>query len=236
MELWRILLVGAIVVGVVALLLPMPEGVPGLEGGVLIEEGTYVVVRAGQRVGEERFRLWLADGAYRIESVLEQGGRTVTAVFVLDRGWDPLYYAEKGATPVTLRIVGGRPRLATGSGLFQREVEFPVLPPFAFLGVSSVAPWFAVYRQLQARPPGAEVTAVLPGERQVLPAVGGARRAVELVVGERLLPAEVLPVTLGDREVLLYGQGDLLLGAMAAGGEWVVYLKESLPEGLQPSL
>lgn len=236
MELWRIILVGAIVAGVIALLLPTPEGVPGLEGGALIEEGTYVVERAGQRVGEERFKLWLADGAYRIESAFEQGGRTVTAVLVLDRGWDPLYYAEKGATSVSVRIVGGRPRLATGSGLFRREVEFAVLPPFAFLGVSSVAPWFAVYRQLQVRPPGAEVTAVLAGERKALPAVGGARRAVELMVSGRPLPAEVLTVEVGGREVFLYGQGDLLVGARAADGKWVVYLKELLPDGLWPSL
>jgi len=232
MELWRILLVGAIVAGVVALLLPEPEKVPGLQGGVLVEEGTYVIERSGRRAGEEAFRLWLADGAYRIESALGPG--RPGAVLVLDRGWNPLYYAEKGRTTVEIRIVGGRPRVATGSGLLRREVELPVLPPFAFLGAESVAPWFALYRQLLARAPGPEVTVVLAEERRALPAVGGERQPVELLVAGRPLPAEVLPVTLGGREVLLYGQGDLLLGARSADGDWVIYLKESLPDGLQP--
>ncbi|MFH1609145.1 MAG: hypothetical protein ABID40_00755, partial [Candidatus Bipolaricaulota bacterium] len=83
MDLWKILLAGILVVGAVLLLLPGsgPAEVPGLSGGVLIEQGTYVVERSGQRVGEEAFTLWLVDPGFRLDSSvrLDVGGQRIEA-------------------------------------------------------------------------------------------------------------------------------------------------------------
>lgn len=71
MDPWRILLIGAIVAGVVMLLVPGAEEIPGLEGGVQIEEGTYAWERAGQWAGDEAFTLWLVDSGYRVDSTAQ---------------------------------------------------------------------------------------------------------------------------------------------------------------------
>lgn len=235
MDLWRILLIGAVVVGVVMLLLPRPEEVPGLVGGVRIEEGTYVVERAGQRVGEEAFTLWVVDSGYRVDSTLRRGGETTEATLVLDQGWHPLYYREKGKIGVAVRIAEGRPRVTLGSGLFQKETTLDALPPFAILGTDAVAPWVAVFRYLHARVRRgqAEVTAVRSGLRALAALVAHPAEAVGLVVGERILPAERYRVQLGESVVWLYGQGDLLLALAAPNEGRVFYLKEMLPDGLR---
>lgn len=235
MDLWRMLLVGAIVVAAVFLLLPAPEEIPALPSdAVLVEEGTYAIEQDGQSVGEEAFSLWAAGTGYRIESRLVRGGRTIAATLVLDRAWNPLSFTEKGPVPVALRIVAGRPRLATGSGIFRREVAFDAFPPFAFLGVEAVGPWLAAYRyfQSQARSAVAQATAVLPGRRTTMPVVGFPPEPVSLVAAGREIPAEVYRVRLGDEHVELYGQGDLLLGGRLGAGR-VFYLTEILPDGLQ---
>lgn len=233
MDLWRILLIGAVVAGVVLLLLPGPEEVPGLVGGVVVEEGTYVVERVGQNPIEETFALWVADGVYRVESALRVGTQKVEAILILDREWNPLYYAEKGQPPVSVRIAAGRPRVTSGSGLFRREVTLVGFPPYVFLGVETVGPWFAAHRYLQAQAHAVEVTAVLSGKRTTISLIGSAPEPVGLVVGERTLPAEVYHVRVGDGDVWLYGQGELLLGGSLPGEGWTFYLKEMLPDGLQ---
>lgn len=233
MDLWRILLVGAIIVGVVLVLLPVPEEIPGLVGGVLVEQGTYVVERTGSRPVEESFTLWLADGMYRIESTVRVGTRNVGAVLVLDRGWNPLYYVEKGQTQVSVRVVEGRPRITSGSGLFRRETTVAAFPPYAFLGVEAVGPWFAVLRYLQTQRSAREVTAVLPGKRAIASLVGSAPTPVGLAVGRNTLPAEAYRVRLGDADVWLYGQGELLMGGELPGEGGTFYLKEMLPGGLR---
>lgn len=237
MDLWRILLIGAIVVGVVVLLLPGGEEIPGLVGGVRIEEGTYVVERAGQRVADEAFTLWLVDSGYRVDSTARRGSQITEATLVLDSSWNPIYYREKGKTQVIVRIAEGRPRVTVGSGLFQRETALAALPPFAFLGTDAVGPWLAVFRYIQARPRAVrtEVTAVRSGQRTVAPLVGYGPEEVGLLVGGRRLPVERYRVQVGGNEVWLYGQGDLLLALDAPGEGLVFYLKEMLPEGLRVS-
>lgn len=235
MDLWRILLLGAVVVGVVMLLLPGAEEVPGLVGGVLIEEGTYVLERAGQRVGEEAFAVWLVDSGYRVSSTARLGSQKVEAALVLDPSWNPIYYSEKGKAQVSFRIAKGKPTITVGSGLFRRETVLAAFPPFAVLGTEAVGPWFATYRYLQARArtASAEMTAVLSGKRTVVSLVGASPKAVGLNVGGRTLPAELYRVRLGEQEVWLYGQGDLLLAATAPSEGLVFYLKEMLPDGLR---
>ncbi len=232
MEPWRVVLVVALALGVLALLLPAPEEVPGLTGGTLIEGGLYVLERSGKPLGEEEFSLWSGDGFYRVESAGRVEGEKFSSVLVLDRDWNPLYYAEGGRTPLAVRVVEGRPRVTTGSGLFRRETALVALPPLAFLGARAVAPWFALYRALQVR---AGLTAVLPGERAAVPVDGGRAEPVTLDVEGRPLPAEVYAVRLGNREVQLYGQGDLLLGGVIPAEGWVFYLREMLPRGLVPT-
>ncbi|HAZ27106.1 TPA: hypothetical protein DCY65_05150 [Candidatus Acetothermia bacterium] len=235
MDLWRIVLIAAVALGVVLLLLPGPVEIPGLEGGVLVEQGTYVVMKAGQRVGEEAFTVWLVDSGYRVSSTARWGNHRLEARLILDPAWNPLYYTETGRTPLSVRVAEGRPTLTVGSGLFRRETVLPAFPPFAFLGAEVVGPWFAVHRYLhaQARAGPVEVTAVLLRERTTVSLVGSPPEPVGLGVGERTLPAERYHVRLGEREIWLYGQGELLL-AMAAPNEGLVfYLREMLPDGLR---
>jgi len=233
MDLWRILLIGAVVVGLVLVLLPAPEEIPGSVGGEIVEQGTYVVERTGLSPLEETFTLWMVGDLYRVESTLRVGAREVKAILVLDRWWNPLYYVETGQAPVSVRIVEGRPRVTSGSGLFRRESTVDAFPPYAFLGVEAVGPWFAVHRYLHAQPRAGSVTAVLPGKRTTVSLVGSAPESVGLVSGGRTLPAEVYRVRLGDEDVWLYGQGDLLVGGKLFGEGWTFYLREVLPDGLQ---
>ncbi|MBC7170420.1 hypothetical protein H5T54_05790 [Candidatus Bipolaricaulota bacterium] len=231
MDLWRIVLVGFVALGLVLFFFSGPEEIPGLVGGVPIEEGTYVVERGGQRVGEEGFTVWLVDSGFRIDSRARIGHQSVLASLVLDPSWNPLYYAERGRSQVTFRIVDGTPTLRVGVGLFVRATEFAALPPFVLLGAEAVAPWFAVYRCLRTSP-ALERTAIVAGTRATAPLVGFAPEGVELVVGERTLPAERYLVRVGEREVSLYGQGDLLLALSVPSEGLVLYLQEILPGGL----
>ncbi len=235
MDLWRILLIGAIVAGVVMLLVPGAEEIPGLEGGVQIEEGTYARERAGQWAGDEAFTLWLVDSGYRLDSTAQGEDGEVRASLVLDPGWNPIYYREKGEAQVSVRITEGKPRITLGSGLFQQETTLAALPPFAILGADAVGPWLAVYRYLQAhaRTARVEVTAVRSGLRTMAPLIGYPPEEVGLLVGERTLPAERYRVQLGGSEVWLYGQGELLLALDSPSDGLVVYLKEMLPDGLR---
>lgn len=233
MDLWKIALVGVVVVGLVLFFFPGPEEIPGLEGGALVEEGTYVLERAGQRVGEEAFTLWRVADGYRIDSTVRLGRSTVTASLVLDSAWNPLYYAERGKQAITFRFVNGVPTLRVGWGLVVRSTRFAILPPLAFLGAEAVGPWFAVYRSLQSRLRPNELTAILAGERTTASLVGSPPEEVGLLVLGRMFPAERYRVRVGDREFWLYGQGDLLLAMATADGEPIVHLKEMLPDGLR---
>ncbi|MCX7749973.1 MAG: hypothetical protein N2320_00070 [Candidatus Bipolaricaulota bacterium] len=230
MELWRVVLIAALALGVVLLLLPAPQEVPGLAGGTQIEGGTYVLVREGKAVGEEVFSLWLVDGLYRIESTGRREGEGFASLLVLDRDWNPLYYGEEGRSRVGVRVVEGRPRVVAGSGLFRRVTALSALPPFVFLGARAVGPWFALYRAVQVR---GGLTAVLPGERAAVPVEGGRPEPVTLDVAGKPLPAELYTVRVGGREVRLFGQGDLLLGGEVPGEGLVFYLREVLPGGLK---
>jgi len=231
MDPWRIVLVGFVALGLVLFFFSGPEEVPGLVGGVLIEEGIYVVERGGERRGEEAFAVWLLDSGFRIDSRAQIGRERITASLVLDPAWNPLYYVEKGRAHVTFRIVDGKPTLRVGAGLFVRPAELDALPPFALLGAEAVAPWFAVYRCLQTSPaPG--WTAILAGGRATAPLIASPSEAVGLIVGERMLPAERYRVQVGEREISLYGQGELLLALSAPSEGLVFYLKEMLPDGL----
>jgi len=236
MDLWRILLIGAVVVGVVLFLLPGAEEVPGLIGGEQIEGGTYVVERAGQPAIEETFSVWRVEAGYRVATSTRVGRQVVEAALVLDTGWNPIYYVERSKGQVSVRVAGGRPVITRGTGLFKSETVLMALPPYAIVGGEVVGPWFATYRylQAQARAAQAEVTAVLPAQRAVAPLVGQPTEAVELAVGGRLLPAERMIVRVGDQELTLYGQGELLLAMTWPSAGLVFYLKEMLPEGLTP--
>lgn len=229
MDPWRVVLVGFVTLGVLLFFFG-PEEIPGLVGGVPIEGGIYVVERGGARRGEEAFTVWLLDFGFRIESRVQIGGERVTATLVLDSGWNPLYYVEKGRTPVAFRIVDGKPTMRVGGGLFGRTIELDDPPPFALLGAEAVAPWFAVYRSLQTT--SAERTAILAGGRGTAPLVGSAAQKVALLVGERTVPAELRRLRVGEWDVVLYGQGELLLALSAPSEGLVFYLKEMLPEGL----
>lgn len=235
MDFWRILLLGALIVGVVLVMMPAPDEIPGLAGGVVVEQGTYVVERSGSSPVEETFSLWMVDGLYRVESTLHLGTRAVAAIVVLDQGWNPLYYAEKNHAALSARIIEGRPRITSGSGLFRRETTVTAFPPYAFLGAEVVGPWYAVHRFLQAQSHGAEVAAVLPGKRVTAPLSGSSPASVGLVAAGRILPAEAYHVRLGNADVWLYGQGELLIGGKMSAEGLTFYLKEVLPDGLQIS-
>ncbi len=233
MDLWRILLIGVVIAGVVLVLLPAPEEIPGLVGGEIVEQGTYVVERRGGTLVEETFTLWLVGETYRLESRLQVGTQIVEVVLVLDRGWNPLYYVEKGRAPVSVRVVEGRPRITSGSGLFRRETMVAVFPPYAFLGVEAIGPWYAVHRYLQAQPSARALTAVLPGSRSTVPLVGSPPEPAGLAADGRTLPAEAYRVRLGEGDAWLYGQGELLVAGKLPGEGGTFYLKELLPDGLR---
>lgn len=234
MDLWRILLIGVVTVGVVLLLLPGPTEISGLTGGTLIEEGTYVIERAGQRVGEEAFAVWIVDSGFRVESTARFGDQVIKARLVLDPSWNPVYYSEEGRTPVSVTIAEGKPRISVGSGLFRRTTALSAFPPFAIVGTEAIGPWLAIYRYLQvhARFARVETTAVLTGKRTNVALVGVPPEEVGLLALEWTLPAERYQVHLLEQEMWLYGQGELLLAMDMPSAGLVFYMKEMLPDGL----
>jgi len=239
MDLWKILLAGILAVGVVLLLLPGsgPEEVPGLSGGVLIEEGTYVVERSGQRVGEEAFTLWLVDSGFRLASSARlnvDGQRSeASASLVLDPEWNPIYYVEAGKERVAVHVADDKPTVVVGSGWTRRSTKLVGSPPFVVLGVDTISPWCAAYRLLQARArTTVQATALLPSARATASLSGSLAGPAGLIVRGRTLPVERYRVRLGEWEIWLYGQGDLLLGGSSPSEGTTFYMQEMLPDGL----
>ncbi len=239
MDLWKILLAGIVVVGVVLLLLPGPgpEEIPGLSGGVLIEQGTYVLERSGQRVGEETFTLWLLDSGFRVDSSvrLNVGGQRIeaSASLVLDPEWNPIYYVEAGKERVAVHVADGKPTVVVGAGWTRRSTTLVGSPPFVVLGVDTVGPWHAAYRLLQARARApVQATALLASARATASLSGSPAEPAGLLVRGRTLPVERHRVRLGEREIWLYGQGDLLLGGTSPSDGTAFYMLEMLPDGL----
>ncbi|MBC7092664.1 hypothetical protein H5T53_01445 [Candidatus Bipolaricaulota bacterium] len=245
MDLWKILLLGAVVVGLV-LLLQMgsrPVAVPEPLPGSLVEQGTFAIEQAGQRVGEEAFTVWLVEVGFRVDSEvrLTVSGQTVelAAELLLSPDWAPLAYtlvvqAPHGKQRVAARIAGEKVTFEAVAGLARQDRELTGTPPFAVLDNNVIGHWHALHRFLRAagRTGETQGTALIPQAFAALPFRTQPPEPVGLKVGERTLPAERYRVQLADQEVWLYGQGELLLGVVFPAQLAVAYLEEVLPDGL----
>lgn len=240
MDMWKLVLIAAAVLGLVVILHvasgpgelpPPPEGRP-------IEEGTYALEENGKTIGEERFAVWLVEGGFRVDSALrlEWQNLELTAWLRLGADWAARQYEARlkrarGGERLSARIEDGEATVETKAGLTRRAKKLPGVPPMVVLESSAIGPWYAVYRFFQGVR-GRRATALLPWAGSVAPLQAGPPEPVELRVRGRNLPAERFRVQVGDEEILLYGQGDLLLGVAFPGRRFVAYLVEVLPDGL----
>ncbi|MCR4392452.1 MAG: hypothetical protein NUV94_06775 [Candidatus Acetothermia bacterium] len=241
MDLWKILLLGAVVVGLI-LLFQMgsrPVAVPEPLPGSLVEQGTFAIEQAGQRVGEEAFTVWLVEAGFRVDSEVRLTGVELAAELLLSPDWTPLSYTLVVQTPhgkqhLAARIAGEEVTFEAVVGLVRQDRELTETPPFAVLDNNVIGHWHALYRFLRAAGRTGEMqgTALIPQAFAALPFRAQPPEPVGLKVGERTLPAERYRVQLADQEVWLYGQGELLLGAVFPTQLALAYLEEVLPDGL----
>ncbi|MBC7222301.1 hypothetical protein H5T56_04910 [Candidatus Bipolaricaulota bacterium] len=232
MDLWKLLILGVIVLGLF-LVLGRPPGFPKLPEGLRIEEGTFrILSQAGTR--EEIFGIYPVEAGFRVVSILHERGKVlVEADFLYGLDWTPLAGTITQREPAKMRwlfafseeeVVIRRqegPREFT-QNLPLSEKTFP-------FDHDLLAPWYGLFRE--GKKDRAKLLDVRTGKTYEL-AIGPGEE-VELLVFGRRIPVERHPVTLEEQNFWVYREGELLLGLRGEGFE--AYLVEILPEGIQES-
>ncbi len=231
MDLWKLLILGMVLVGLVLIFWSPPE-TPKLPPGTRIEEGTFrIVTPAGTR--EEIFGIYPVDAGFRLVSIVHEGGKILLeADFLYAPDWTPLggtltqrkpeearwIFAFSEGEMIVRNQVGARETLSTlpieaSSFPWDREI---------------VSSWYAPIRRAREGE-GFWAVEVRTGEKAEV-SVEKVREAFLSALG-RPVPAERLDLFLDEKEVTAFRQGDLLVALR--GPEFQAYLSEILPEGIR---
>ncbi len=230
MDLWKLLILGVIVVGLF-LLLGSPPELPKLPEGVRIEEGTFrILSQTGAR--EEIFGIYPVDAGFRVVSILHERGKVlVEADLLYAPDWTPLAGTITQRQPSEIRwlfaLSGEEVVIRRQEGPREFAQNFPISEKVFPFDRDLLAPWDAIFRE--GEKDQVQLLDVRAGTSYDL--VLGPEEEVELLVLGRPIPAERRTVTLGDQNFRVYRQGDLLLGVLGEGLK--AYLVEILPEGIQ---
>jgi hypothetical protein len=231
MDLWKLLILGVVLVGLVLIFGSPPEA-PKLPQGNRIEEGTFrITTPAGTK--EEIFGIYPVDAGFRLVSIVHEGGKILLeADFLYAPDWTPLggtltqrkpeearwIFAFSEGEMIVRKQVGARETLAT---LALEASSFP-------WDREIVASWYAPIRKARE---GMTFWAVdvRTGEKAEVKVVKVEESRL-LSLG-RPLPAERLKLSLLEKEVTAFRQGELLLALKTP--EIQAYLLEILPEGIR---
>lgn len=230
MDLWKLLIVGVILVGLFLVFAGPPE-LPKLPEGFRVEEGTFRIVgKSGER--EEIFGVYPVDAGFRVVSILHEKGKVlVEAELLYTPDWTPLAGTITQRRPAEMRWIFA---FTEGEVLIRRQQgpretsETLALSENTFpFDRDLVAPWYAIFRaKLGER---LQILDVRTASSLVLNI--GPAEVVNLRVTGRSIPVERRAVVLENQRFQIYRQGELLIGLR--GEEFEAYLVEVLPEGIQ---
>lgn len=231
MDLWKLLLLAVVVVGMVLILAQPPE-LPKLPEGPRVEEGTFRVTTP-QGSWEELFGVYPVDAGFRVVSILHEKGKVLLEADLLyDPRWQPLagtitrrapeevrYLYAFASTEVILRVQRGA----------RETTQTLALPPDALLWEPEIlGSWYAL---LRAAPGEGALTVFSCLSAQTWEGTIEEGKEVWLRALGRPLPATSRRLVLGAQDFEVFQQGDLLLGVRSP--TFSAYLAEVLPEGLQ---
>ncbi len=230
MDLWKILILGVIAVGLLLILWTPPE-LPKLPQGLRVEEGTFrVLTKSGAQ--EEIFGIYPVDVGFRLVGIRHEKGRILVEgdlLYGLD--WAPIAGTISQRYPEEVRWLF---TFAENSVTIKKQVgakEFtktiPLLGQAFPFDRDLLIVWDPFFR------------AGITGEAHILDVRNGTihkvdigqKAGVKLEVFGRALPAERYSLTLDDEIIQIFRQGDLLLGVKSPKFE--AFLLEILPEGIR---
>lgn len=230
MDLWKLLILGVVLVGLVLIFWSPPEA-PKLPPGNRVEEGTFrVVTPTGTR--EEIFGIYPVDAGFRLASIVHEGGKILLeADFLYAPDWTPLGGTLTQRKPEEVRWIFA---FSEGEILVRKQVGARETLTTLAIEASSfpwdweiVSSWYAPMRTAQEGR-GFWAVDVRTGRKAEVK-VEKVQEAFLSALG-RLLPAERLELFLDEKKVTAFRQGDLLLALKTA--EFQAYLLEILPEGV----
>ncbi|MGB9757055.1 MAG: hypothetical protein ACP5LJ_03490 [Candidatus Bipolaricaulaceae bacterium] len=230
MDLWKILILGVVAVGLLLILWTPPE-LPKLPQGRRVEEGTFrVLTESGAQ--EEIFGIYPVDVGFRLVGIRHEKGKIlVEGDLLYGPDWTPIAGTITQRYPAEVRWLFA---FAQDSVTIKKQVEakefaetIPLLGGAFPFDRDLLSVWDPLFR------------AGIAGEAQILDVRNGAihkvdigqKAEVKLNVLGRALPAERYSVTVDDEVLQIFRQGDLLLGVKSPKLE--AFLLEILPEGIQ---
>ena len=231
MDLWKILILGVVLVGVFLILWSPPE-LPKLPPGNRIEWGTFkVVTPAGTK--EEIFGVYPADAGFRVVSIVHEAGKILLeADFLYSPDWTPLAGTLTQRKPKEVRWIfvfsEGEMIVRKQVGAKETLATVPVEASSFPWDEGLISSWYAPMRLVQEGE-GFWAVDVRTGEKAEV-RVENVQEAFLSALG-RPFPAERIELSLEEKEVTVFRQGDLLLALKTPGLQ--AYLLEILPEGIQ---
>lgn len=231
MDLWKLLLLAVVVVGLVLILSQPPEP-PRLPAGARVEEGTFKV-SAGGGTWEELFGVYPVDAGFRVVSILHQKGRVfLEADLLYDPRWQPLGGTLTRRLPEEVRTVfvcAGTEILVRVQRGARETSETVSVPEGTLVWEPEILG--SLYALLRAAPRAGTLTVFALQAQETHALAIDAGEDVYLRALGRLVPATLRRLARGDRVFHVYQQGDLLLGMWTEA--FSAHLVEVLPEGLQ---
>lgn len=231
MDLWKLLILGIVAVGLALVLLAPPE-LPKLPEGLRAEQGTFRITdQAGTR--EELFGIYPVDAGFRVVSIVHKAGKVlVEADLLFATDFSPLAGTITQRQPQEARWIFAfsseevliRKQLGAKETLETVKVPGQTFP----VDEEMVATWEALFR---AAPPSQEIHLLDIRKNTVHRATIHPRGEARLSVLGRAIPVERLALVMEDTEILAFRQGDLLVGVLGEGFQ--TFLVEILPEGVR---
>ena len=241
MDLGKLLLVAAAIVGLVLLIqiAAGPGELPDPPEGRFLDGGTFALVQGGNRLGEEKFSAWIVAQGFRIDTEVKlAGGEVRQGWMTTASSWSLTRYENLRSGPrvwetTSVKIEQGQVTVETKAGLSRKTKKLPEVPPLLVQDPPAVGPWFAALRMILGGTRRLALLKVRDG--QIVPVEVRSMLAVGLQILGKKLPVERYTLRVGEEEVILYGQGDLLIGLSFPGQGLQAYMVEVLPTGLVES-
>lgn len=231
MDLWKLLILGVILVGLVVVFQSPPEP-PKLPEGLRVEEGTFRHRTPTGVTREELFGIYPVDAGFRVVSLLCEGGKVIVEADLLyGPDWTPLAGTVAQRSPTEIRWLFA---FAPEETMVRKQVgpretteTIPLAGPAFPVDRDLLGPWYALFRAGSL----GSVELLDVRQRTVHKVSIPSPEPVSLRVLGRALPAERLGVSWEEGMLWFYRQGELLIGMQGEKGQ--AFLVEVLPEGIE---
>ncbi len=237
---WFVLGAAVFALTLVALMALPPKG-PAADEEHVRQQGTFAVVQGGRIVVEEGFRWAHGTAQQSLHSIatIDPGHAEVqlAAELTMDSRGAPHTYRVERDIPDTIGSVA----LTVGEGKveFTFELEgqeyaesLAAAKPLVVLDNNIISHWLVLYAQLRAQGTPWQGTAVIPQSLATLPLAVSKPDTAELVTQTARVPVDRYPVLLGDVNVDLFGQGELLLAILYPKQAALAWRRDLFPDGV----